>query len=233
VAVFGPNDFAKALADHLEQSGFLVGIEPIDGHLAAGVVVPATHTFRFEQPMNRLFAMGIKAPMIVLGAEEVFFLEECRKFFFETPNLVFLDRDASHQEIAAALRKALAPASGRKPPRKRPRKPKEPAAGRVIPIDHNSPDVIDVKAKLERLSHAVRGDNELSANPEEKLAYLFEIEDIKEKMNRPAVRLRAMWEATKPSGVIGWLADKAFGGLVGDAAKAAAIAIWKFILPFL
>lgn len=104
-----------------------------------------------------------------------------------------------------------------------------PAAGRVVPINHNTSEVREVKATLDTLIAGIRGVNDLFADADEKLAIESELRDLREAMEGPTVRLRRMYDAVQTNGVIKWLADKAGGGIVSAAATAATIAILRWI----
>lgn len=109
-----------------------------------------------------------------------------------------------------------------------------PAADRVVRIDHNSQEVQDVKSALDTLIDRARGANDLSADPNDRLAYVSEVEDLRRAMEGPFVRVRRLYDAIQENGAIKWLADKGVGGIVGQLATAAATAIlmWMAKLVF-
>jgi len=104
-----------------------------------------------------------------------------------------------------------------------------PAADRIVSINHNSPEVQEVKASLDALIDGVRGDNHLTANADEKLAYISELQDLRRAMEGPTIRVRRMYDAVYSNGVIRWLCDKAGGTIVGTLATTAAAAILKWL----
>lgn len=97
-----------------------------------------------------------------------------------------------------------------------------PAADRFVPLNHNSGAFADAASALERLEDTVRSSNGLSVTQEERLAVVSEVRSLRALLDAPTVRVRAIWEAVRGSGVIAWLAKQSAEAVVQAAVIAAA-----------
>lgn len=93
-----------------------------------------------------------------------------------------------------------------------------PSSNRFIHLDHNSGPVREVEQTLVELAEAVRGSNELFANADQKLAILSEPEGIRTTLAQPLARAVQIFELTRQSGVLSWIAREASAGVIRDLA---------------
>jgi hypothetical protein len=105
-----------------------------------------------------------------------------------------------------------------------------PASGRFVAIDHNRPEVVESKARIDELSEAIRSSNDLFADRSQRLAVMSEIRELRDAVDQPIIRLAYLREATYKT--IGWLAKEASSGLVKAAAAAAFVALLKWLGTF-
>jgi len=104
-----------------------------------------------------------------------------------------------------------------------------PAADRFVTINHNSLEYRKTVQALDVLTEAVRGSNELFANPDDRLAVSVEISDLKQAISGASVRLSRIWAAAQASGVLGGLAREASSGAVRAAAALAIGGLLKLV----
>jgi hypothetical protein len=98
-----------------------------------------------------------------------------------------------------------------------------PASDRFVSFDHNSAPFKEATNALEQLAEAVRGSNELFADPEERLAVAEEVSSIRHLIARASVRIAAVQQAR--NGLLKWLVKAAAGAIVGHWALVAMTAL--------
>lgn len=102
-----------------------------------------------------------------------------------------------------------------------------PASDRIVRIDHNDPQVVEIKAAASDLRQRILRGNDLGQlSPEQAEAVVFEIEQIEQSFERKIVRPRAL--ADRARRTLTWIGEKAAGTLVGKAALALLGLILKF-----
>jgi hypothetical protein len=90
-----------------------------------------------------------------------------------------------------------------------------PASDRIVPLDHNSPEYVQVTETLDRLTEAVRGSNEYQErDPDDKDQRLGELEASKTLLKSRRVRLAAL--APLLLGALYWLAEQFAGSVIGE-----------------
>ncbi|HEY3847963.1 MAG TPA: hypothetical protein VGL95_12710 [Acetobacteraceae bacterium] len=108
-----------------------------------------------------------------------------------------------------------------------------PAADRFVSLNHNSPEYTKAEAALDELTEAIRGSNDLFADPDQKLAVLSEMDDLRTRLKGPVVRAASIWYSLQRTGAVGWLATEAGAGLVRDLAVKAFHALATFLTAVL
>jgi hypothetical protein len=106
--------------------------------------------------------------------------------------------------------------------------PTIPAADRFVSRSDNQIAFDQVVSALDGVAEAVRTTrpNSLFASDEERLYVASELEGIASAMSHGVARVATLMAAIAPAGgVLIWLAKEAAGGVIGDAASAAAKAI--------
>lgn len=96
-----------------------------------------------------------------------------------------------------------------------------PAADRFVGIDHNSTEFQEAGKALEELVAEVRGSNELSVNAEDRACILSEVQSLRELIKLPRVRVSVIVDATRESGILGWLAKEIGSGVIKALASKA------------
>jgi hypothetical protein len=104
-----------------------------------------------------------------------------------------------------------------------------PAADRFVTFDHNSAAFKEADSSLEQLAEAVRGSNELFANPDDRIAVAVEVSSIRTLIGGASVRIAAVQLAIAENGIIQWLAREAASGAVRAAATLAVGALIALI----
>jgi hypothetical protein len=104
-----------------------------------------------------------------------------------------------------------------------------PAADRFVSVDHNSRQFSDADQALEKLEESIKDSNELSVQPDERLALMREIAGFRDYIKLPSVRVSAIWSAVSGSGTLGWLRSQSLSGIVQAAAQAAVNALLKLV----
>jgi hypothetical protein len=104
-----------------------------------------------------------------------------------------------------------------------------PAADRFVSKSDNEAAFEEAAQRLSDLAEAVRGANDLFADADERLAVERELEGLERLLRGAKVRAAAIWSAVTGSGVLRWLANHAVGGIVAQAATAAARALANLV----
>lgn len=104
-----------------------------------------------------------------------------------------------------------------------------PAADRFVAVNHNSDDYLVAKKAIQDLAEAVRGSNDLFANPDERLLVVSEIEAVVSYLTHAKIRAAYVWSATRLPAVIGWLAKEAGSGIIRDFATKAIKALLALV----
>ena len=93
-----------------------------------------------------------------------------------------------------------------------------PDSDRFVPLNHNSHEYQEAKASIHALAEAVRGSNDLFADPNQRLLVVSEIEEVGKYLDHPIVRVATIWSTTRLPAVIGWLSKEASSGIIRDFA---------------
>lgn len=104
-----------------------------------------------------------------------------------------------------------------------------PASDRFVTRSDNVPLFEKAEQELEALTEAIRAANELKVTADERLAILSEVEGVRALVNQRVVRARAVYDATRDSAALGWLAKEASSGVVRALAAAAVTALLALI----
>lgn len=96
-----------------------------------------------------------------------------------------------------------------------------PAADRFVALDDNQAEVLKAREAVEEVLATAREANELTATPEDRLAVIREVEGLSALLKGSSVRAAALWQATRESGVLRWLATECASAYVQAAALAA------------
>jgi hypothetical protein len=103
-----------------------------------------------------------------------------------------------------------------------------PASDRVVRLDHNSREVLDIKHQLSELREKLRTGNDLgSFREEEAEAAAVEVEQLELAFSRPTVRAR--WLMLSSNETLQWIGKEAAGAVVGTIALAVLALIGSFL----
>jgi hypothetical protein len=100
---------------------------------------------------------------------------------------------------------------------------------RFVSIDHTSPAFKETDEALARLEDAVRGSNDLFANPDERLAVISEVQGVRQVIRGKAVRVAAVISAITNNGVIAFLATEFARATIRELATKAIKLLWTLI----
>ena len=89
--------------------------------------------------------------------------------------------------------------------------PPAPPQDRFLRRSDNESAFAAAVVALDGLTDAVRSSNSLFAAAEERLAIVREVEGLRRLLDHGVVRARALWDAIRPRGILGWLAVVATG----------------------
>lgn len=104
-----------------------------------------------------------------------------------------------------------------------------PASDRFVSRTDNESVFSDAEKKLDELIEAVRISNDLRISGEERLAVLSEIQGVRSLIAAPISRAAAIFNATRESAALGWLAKEAGSGTIRALAGAAVVALLALI----
>lgn len=104
-----------------------------------------------------------------------------------------------------------------------------PASDRFVPLNHNSHEYQEAKASIHALAEAVRGSNDLFADPNARLLVVSEIEEVGKYLDHPIVRVATIWSTTRLPAVIGRLSKEASSGIIRDFAVKAIKALLALV----